>query len=355
MKVLIIQQKMIGDVLTSSILFEAIKTKYPDYELHYLINSHTYPVVEDHPHVDEFKFFTPNIEKSKLALFAFAMHLRKENYDIVIDVYSKFSSNLFSLFSGAKARISKHKWYTSFLYTNTYKDAKTPKTNAGLAIENRLQLLSALNIPQENPIRPKIYLKETEKTYAKNALTANDIDLNKPLYMIGVLGSNPSKTYPFEYMATVIDGIIEQQPEAQILFNYIPKQEKDAKTIYKFCKASTQQHIYLNIYGKSLREFLAITSFCNAVIGNEGGAINMAKALNVPTFTIFSPWIDKSIWSVFDDGKTHVSVHLQDYKNEYYQNVKKYKILKTKTEAMYKVFSPIFFNTKFKSFLKILN
>jgi len=32
---------MIGDVLTSSVLFEAIKLKHPSAELHYLVNSHT--------------------------------------------------------------------------------------------------------------------------------------------------------------------------------------------------------------------------------------------------------------------------------------------------------------------------
>ena len=53
MKVLVIQQKMIGDVLTSSILFEAIKIEHPSAELHYLINSHTVPVVENNPFVDK--------------------------------------------------------------------------------------------------------------------------------------------------------------------------------------------------------------------------------------------------------------------------------------------------------------
>ena len=98
------------------------------------------------------------------------------------------------------------------------------------------------------------------------------------------------------------------------------KQELKAKTVYNFCRKETQQYIHFEVFGKSLREFLAITYHCNALIGNEGGAINMAKALNIPTFTIFSPWIIKEAWNMFEDDKTHVSIHLKDVKPELYKD-----------------------------------
>src|SRR5690606_16332543 len=102
MKILIIQQKMIGDVLTSSILFEALRLKYPNAQLYYLINEHTFPVVQNNPFIDHFIFFTPVIEKSKIKLFKLAKKIRQEKFDIVIDAYCKLSSNLISAFSGAK-------------------------------------------------------------------------------------------------------------------------------------------------------------------------------------------------------------------------------------------------------------
>ena len=61
MKLLIIQQKMIGDVLTTSILFKALKAEHPDAELHYVINSHTYSVVENNPFIDKVLFVTPEM------------------------------------------------------------------------------------------------------------------------------------------------------------------------------------------------------------------------------------------------------------------------------------------------------
>jgi heptosyltransferase-2 len=52
MKILIIQQKMIGDVLTSSLLFEVLKNNYKESELHYLINSHTSEIINNNPLID---------------------------------------------------------------------------------------------------------------------------------------------------------------------------------------------------------------------------------------------------------------------------------------------------------------
>jgi heptosyltransferase-2 len=354
MKILIIQQKMIGDVLTTSILFEAIKQKHPDSELHYVINSHTYPVVEGNPFVDKFHFFTSEHENSKWKLYQFAMHLRHEKFDVVIDVYSKLSSNILSLLTGAKTSISKNKWYTSFIYTHTFNDLKTSDTKVGLALKNRLQLLQPLDVTFQDVLKPKIYLTATERTHAGKFLESKAIDLKKPLFMIGVLGSGSNKTYPFKYMAKVIDQIVLEQPKSQILFNYIPSQEADARTILELCSTKTQQHIHFNVFGKNLRDFLAITSYCDALIGNEGGAINMAKALNIPTFAIFSPWIKKNVWNLFEDGDSHLSTHLQDYENEAYQNISNYKQLKPKASELYLKFKPSYFEAKLSAYIQSL-
>jgi heptosyltransferase-2 len=354
MKILIIQQKMIGDVLVSSILFEAIKHQYPNAELHYLINTHTFPVVDQNPYIDKIQFFTQEHEKSKLKLFKLAKQLRKEKYDVVIDVYSKLSSNLITLFSKAKIKISIDKGRNKLLYTHLYKHKSKADTNAGLAIENRLQLLQPINIDSSKIVRPKIYLTKEEVTKTKTFLESNHIDTSKPLYMIGVLGSGSNKTYPFDYMASVIDTIVTTQPESQILFNYIPKQEADAKAILNLCAPKTQDNVHFNVFGKSLRDFLAITQHCDALIGNEGGAINMAKALNIPTFTIFSPWIKKEAWNMFDDGIKHVSVHLKDYDNQPYLDIKHPKELKSKASDLYLKLKPSLFEEGLVKFLERL-
>jgi heptosyltransferase-2 len=341
---------MIGDVLTSSILFEILRQKYPKAQLDYLINEHTFPVVENNPFIDKFIFFTEKETSSKIALFKLASRIKNENYDVVIDVYSKFSSNLITLFSDAKTKISKYKWYTSFIYTDTFEEEKIAKTNAGLAIENRLQLLEPVLKGKQKILKPKIYLTDNEIEDSKQFLIKHKIDLNTPLLMFSVLGSSDKKTYPLEYMSKIIDATVEET-KAQILFNYIPNQESDAKEIFNLCKDKTKKHTFFNVFGKNLREFLAITKHCDALIGNEGGAVNMAKALNIPTFTIFSPWILKEAWNMFEDGKTQISIHLKDVKPDLYEG-KTLQDMKINTSLLYNKFSPELIIPKLKSFLK---
>ncbi|WP_100616109.1 glycosyltransferase family 9 protein [Confluentibacter citreus] len=354
MKILIIQQKMIGDVLTSSILFEALRLKYPKAQLHYLINEHTYPVVLNNPFIDHFIFFTPEMEKSKIKLLNLTKTIRKEKYDILIDAYSKLSSNLISALSGARIKISKYKSYSSFIYTHPIKYKNESTSVAGLAIENRLQLLEPIDIElSKNIIKPKIYVTDSEKEKAKQVLTESNINPYTPLFMMSVLGSGINKTYPLDYMARVIDFIV-QQTNAQVLFNYIPKQSEEAKFVFNGCKPDTQKQIFMNVFGTNLREFLALTYCCDALIGNEGGAVNMAKALDIPTFTIFSPWIEKKTWASFE-GEKNTSVHLKDYKPEFFEN-KEGKQIKKEALTLYKEFKPSFFLEALKTFLdNILN
>ena len=350
MKILIIQQKMIGDVLTSSILFEALKKKYPKSNLHYLINSHTYPVVENNPFIDKFIFLTPEIENNNIKFYSFLKSIRRDEYDAIVDVYGKLSSALISLFAKAKVKSAYYKKHSSFIFSDTFKRLTLPVNNVSLAVENRMKLLKPLNVEFTN-ISPKIYLKDDEIEIARHFLETHKIDLTKPLFMISVVGSSVKKTYPLNYIAELIDEIAVIK-NSQILFNYIPKQEVDARKVYNYCNESTQKKIFLNVYGKSLREFLAITEHCSALIGNEGGANNMGKALNIPTFTIFSPSLNKQNWFGEVEAKTHVAIHLSDFVkfDETDQtNAKK------NPEAYYLKLEPKFIKPQLKSFLSTLD
>lgn len=348
MKILLIQQKMIGDVLTSSILAEAIKEKYPHAQVDYLINVNTFPIVANHPSVDNFIFLTPEIEKNYFKLFQFLLKIKKEKYTHVIDVYGKISSNLISYFSKAKTRISYYKKEKTILYTHNIHRLKTPQHQASLAIENRMQLLKPLGI-NFMEITPKIYISEKEIIDTTKFLKSAGINMQKPLYMLSILGSNSKKSYPSEYMSRLIDFIGEKNPDAQLLFNYMPNQKDEAEKIYNLTKSKTKSQIFFDIYAKDLRELLAITKCCKVVIGNEGGLINMAKALKVPTFILFSPYLKKENWFGANEAKYHTAVHLADLisygKNDWEEAEKD-------PETWYLKFKPKLVEPLLKSFLK---
>ena len=155
--------------------------------------------------------------------------------------------------------------------------------------------------------------------------------------MVSILGSELNKTYPFSYMSQVVD-TIANFGNVNVFFNYMPSQIEDAKIIFDQCSETTKQKIYFTVLGTSLREFIAIMNLCDVIIGNDGGAINIAKSLKKPSFIIFSPFIDKKGWATFEDGTNNVSVHLCDFKPEIFLN-KKYKTLVKESKELYKEFT----------------
>lgn len=86
------------------------------------------------------------------------------------------------------------------------------------------------------------------------------------------------------------------------------------------------------------------------IIGNDGGAINMAKALNKPSFIVFSPWIKQQMWATFEDDNFHKSVHLQQYRPDLFKE-KSEKELKKNSIALYQHFEPTLIYNELQSFL----
>lgn len=339
---------MIGDVLTSSLLCEALKVRFGKSELHYLINAHTSAVLDNNPYIDKQIIYTPEMEESVSLRSGLNTSLQQENYDLVIDVYSKLGSAFMVRATEAPLRIGYKKWYTKWAYTHTYTYDKQPKTEAGLAIENRMKLLEPLGLDFSSFLKPKIYLTDKERAQAQAVLTRAGIKGNQKLLMISLLGSSAEKTYPLPYMAKVLDHIAATT-SCQLLLNYIPKQQQVVNELLTLVNKKTKDAIFDTIYGKSLREFLALTSCCAGMIGNEGGAINMAKALDIPTFSIFSPWIRREAWGLFENEQ-NVSVHLKDILPEVYKTMSLEKIRKA-ANTYYKKLLPDFVNKKLTVFL----
>jgi len=348
-KILIIQQKMIGDVLVSSLICENLKRNYPNSEIHYLINRFTIPVIENNPYIDEIIVFEDLYRSNKIEFFKFLKDIKKSKYDVVIDAYGKLESNLITFFSKAKFTYSYTKWYTKCLYSSTVKISDTSLIEAGSAIENRQRLLQLLPDVKVFNVKPKIYLTTAEVNTAHQQINFARSEGNSNLIMVSALGSGDTKTYPLVYMADLLNEI-SAQTDAHFILNYMASQQAEINQLLGFCKESTKERIILDLTPKSLREFAAVCSQCNLIFGNEGGAINIAKAIDVPSFVIFSPWILKEGWNSFEYSYPNTSVHLSDFKPELLAN-SKVNDIKANYKVFYKALEPKMFKTRLIDFV----
>jgi len=341
---------MIGDVLVGSILCETLAKAYPEARIDYLIYESTYPVIKENANNYRVMLFTDKQRKSKKEFLKFARNIRDERYDVIIDAYSKLESWVIVAMSGAKRKISFKKGWTDILYTDLVVRHKIPVSNLGLAIEHRLKLLEPLGIPEQMYVtHPRITITEDENRQALDILEHNKLDANIPVVVVNILGSAASKTYPARYMAHIVDDLAKY--DIQILFNYMPKQAGQAREIFELCRPETQARVYLDVLNVDMRGFLAVMNQCACIVGNDGGAMNMAKALGKPTFIIFSPWIDKTVWATFEDGLNHVSVHLKDFEPQWFAG-KSQNTLRKQTDGLYARFHPDLFLRQMDAFCR---
>lgn len=295
---------MMGDILMSTVIFTQLRKKFPHAVLHYLLGKSGYPVAENNKYIDGFIFF------DDYDLTGLVKKVRSEKYDLIIDAYSKIGTAIICLLSGAKT-ISFHKSYTAAFYSITVKrrfQQFSPVTTT--AIEHRLQLLEPLGIPYE-AVLPEIFITPKESDAAVSQLKNAGVNLTETIVMVSAFGSNIEKTYPLPFMANVIDTIANSG--AKLILNHTPAQQQLKQQLIELLQNDTRTKIIEGVDIASLRSFMAVCKHSTMLIGNEGGATNISKALHIPTFAIFSPTVAKQGWTWKEDDVKFTSVHINEF------------------------------------------
>ena len=346
MKILVIQQKMIGDVLICSLLCENIIKWNPRAEIDFIANTHTLPVIKNNPHINKIIVFGDHFKNDKKSFYRFLNNQRKNKYDVLIDAYGKIESILTSWLTPAPIKIGYKKWYTNWVYSiSVERQLHKFKDDIPLSIINRIKLLMPIIGKDFNYIyKPKIYLDDYEKKNAKALLINRK---KSPLLMISALGSSKLKTYPIEKMSLVLDYIVRKYG-AQLILNYMPNQRKEILLLLNKITLKTKQSLLFKKSPRSLSEYISIVSCCDAIIGNEGGAINIAKSLNIPSFAIFSPQIDPEVWNT--SSQNQIGVHIKDY----IKNFKSFKLNSKQIFSLYNSFEFDYFKQELSIFMNRL-
>ena len=336
-------------MLASSVIANNLKEILPESEIHFFCYHPAIDVLKGNPNIDKIISFDDKELKKFKILNKFAQEIRSENYDILIDPYAKLQSRFITWMSRAKQRISYDKPVFKHLYTDLVTQSETTQLGHCKALEDRLKLLKPIQ-KKSNKLDYtfRLYLSEEETKEGREILSAHGVDLNKPTFMLGILGSSPAKSWSIDKMASLVN-FIQQNYDVNILFNYIPSQQNYVDDLLNRLQDST--HIYPKVLGKSVREYLKIMNNCDAYIGNEGGGINMAKGLNKPTFSIYSPHKFPEVWGCMENLAEHDSVHLRELHPNYYISPD-LKDLEENAAKYYDLISEEFVEKKLVTFIK---
>jgi len=271
-KILLIKPRGIGDIVLSTIVLDNLIQYFPAVEIHYLVEEFAKQSVENNPLVKKIH----TMQKNEFSYFV-ARRVRKEKYDLIIDLWSNPRSAQITFLSNAKYRVGYS--YRGRRY------AYNIKSNAGRgdahSAEHNLELLKAIDVP----VNSKNIHYHTSKSSKYNAeKVINDLGLTNKI-IIGIIPSGgwESKRCDAEKWIEICNGLINKF-NASLLLLWGPGDEEDKEKIESVLKDDI-----VSAPETDVDEMAAFINICKVVIANDSGPMHIAAALNVPTLGLFGP------------------------------------------------------------------
>lgn len=289
-KILCIKPRGIGDIILSTVVLENLKDAFPQSEIHYLTEKFAKRAVENNQFVSKILTF----DKKDFVL-SIVRKVRKENYDLVLDLWSNPKTAQITFLSGAKYKVGYEKRGRKYAYNFTGKNG----TMGRHAAEDNLVLLNALNIPISTK---KIIYQTTveEKEFAQKYLDQAIQEKEKKL--VGIIPSGGWESKRCEPVKWIeICNEIQKNYQVQFIILWGPGDEKDAMEISKVLLPSP-----VLAPKSSFGELSALIEKCDLIIANDSGPMHVAAALGKPTLGIFGP-TDPEAHRPFADNSSFVS------------------------------------------------
>lgn len=276
-RLLVCQQRQIGDVVLTLPIISLLKQRYPDAEIHFLTEKKCVPVTENNPDIT--KVWPIDKKLSVWQSLRFYWEVARQNFDLIVDMQQLPRIRWVIMFSRAKYRLTyTPPWYNRWLYTHW-----GPRRKGGYAVKSRADVLAPLGI-YWNEERPRIYLSKEEREWADGYLSQTGLKEDDLFITIGNTHWSKTRRWPAEYYARLMDLIAEKRPKTKFILCFGPGEEKQAQAAY-----DALEHKERCIFPKrilTLREMAAVMEHAWLHIGNCSSPKHIALAVGTPTMTM---------------------------------------------------------------------
>ena len=296
MRVLLIRLRLIGDVVLSTPAIRALRRAYPDATLTYLVERDAAAVVAGSPYLDRIIVVqrTRGLRRI-LDDIRLAWRLRREQFDVVIDMHGGPRSSWLTLATGAPQRIGYDMPGRQWMYTRTVRRARELRPRH--SVLNQWDLLEGIEGWTPSPPDPAVDAvtmtaePAAERRIAER-LAASGIGAQHELIVIHVSASNPFRRWPEAAFAALVAGLVKDSPQRRVILSSGPSDRLAADRIVSAARALLDDAGARRVvdFGEfDLPELHALVRRSRLFIGGDTGPLHVAATTATPIVAIYGP------------------------------------------------------------------
>jgi heptosyltransferase-2 len=288
-KFLIIQTASIGDVILATPLIERIHQSFSDAQIDFLVKKGMEGLFNQHPIIHEILVWDKSNRKYR-NFRSLISGVRKNNYDMVINVQRFAATGLLTVLSGAKTTVGFKKNPLSVLFTKRI-DHKIG--NNIHEVQRNLELFDATITSVM--IRPKLYPTAADMTKTSLYKTAK-------YYTVSPASLWFTKQFPVEKWIEFVSRI---DSSSKIYFLGSTQDKKICDTIIQ----ASNHPGSLNLTGTlSFLESAALMKDAKMNFTNDSAPMHLASAVNAPVTAIFCSTIPSFGFGPLSDDSSVVEI-----------------------------------------------
>ena len=310
MNILLIRLRLIGDVVFTTPVVAAVRRRFPDAHLTYLVEPVAAPVVRHNPHLDAVVVAErPRGLRRIVYDLGLARRLRAARFDLVIDFHGGPRSAWLTWATSAPERIGYDVPGRGWMYTT-----RVPWTRSLVpprhSVENQWDLLKTLGVGAADRARDPVEMPEDPEARAAVAarLSAAGVPDRAQIVVIHVSAGNPFRRWPAECFADVAATLAREESGRRIIITSGPSEREAADRVAADAarRAGEAASRIVRCGEFDLAELRTLVARAALYIGGDSGPLHIAATTRTPVVALFGPtlperalpWRDPQVRSI---------------------------------------------------------
>ena len=292
--ILLVRLRLIGDVVFTTPAIRALRRRFQEARLTYLVEPEAEPVVRRNPHLDQvIVASSPRARGRLIADLKLAGALRAAKFDLAIDFHGGPRSSWLTLSSGAPARIGYDIPGRRWMYTQRVSRARELRPRH--SVVNQWDLLTPLGIGPPDPRTDPTEMPEDPRAVAavEQRLDALGVDRRSDvLIVVHVSAGNPFRRWPAASFVELIASLASAGSRRRIVLTSGPSEAGAAARIGAEARERLGKgaaHAVVEGLDLDISELRALAGRAALFVGGDSGPLHVAGTAEIPIVGLYGP------------------------------------------------------------------